>query len=99
MKLDYKKELERAAKGMILVHRPETLIKLIARIIVQKLIVTHAGILLYDKKRDTYVFTVSKGERGLRIPSGLVRLDKDNPLITFFTQKQGKKLLGKEVLS
>ena len=29
MKIDYKKELESASKGMILIHDPKTLIKLI----------------------------------------------------------------------
>ncbi len=98
-KLDYKRELERAAKSMILVHKPETLIKLIARIIIQKVHVTHAGILLFDKQKDTYVFTVSKGARGLKIPSGLIRLDKDTPLITFFANNKDRRIPNKGSLT
>ena len=46
--IDYKKVLEQAAKSMILIHDPEVLIKMIARMIVQRVGVSHAGILLYD---------------------------------------------------
>ena len=44
--IDYKKVLEQAAKSMILIHDPEVLIKMIARMIVQRVGVSHAGILL-----------------------------------------------------
>jgi len=87
MSIDYKKELELAAKSMILVHNPETLIKMIVRIIVQKVKVKHAGILLYNKAKNTYILTVSGGKRGLKIPKGLVRLDPNSPLIRLFTLK------------
>ena len=42
-KIDYKKELESAAKGMILIHDPRLLIKLIVRSIVQRVHMEHAG--------------------------------------------------------
>jgi len=96
--INYKKELEAAAKSMILVHNPDTLIKMIMRRIVQQIKVSHAGILLYDKDRDTYVLTVSRGPAGLKIPAGFTRMDKDNPLVSFFSQRKDKKLLGDGVL-
>jgi len=71
----YKKDLEGASKTMILVHEPQTLIKMIARAIMQKVKVRHAGILLHDKERDTYVLTVSRGPSGLKIPEGFARMD------------------------
>ena len=92
MAIDYKRELETAAKSMILVHEPSTLIKMIARMIVHKVKVDHAGILLHDKERDTYVLTVSRGTTGLKIPAGFARMDADNPLIRFFRQHLDKKL-------
>ena len=46
--IDYKKVLEQAAKSMILIHDSEVLIKMIVRMIVQRVGVSHAGILLYD---------------------------------------------------
>ncbi|MFA5145229.1 MAG: HD-GYP domain-containing protein [Candidatus Omnitrophota bacterium] len=94
MKIDYKKELESAAKSMILVHDTHTLIKIIVRMIVHKVKVGHAGILLQDKDRDTYVLTVSRGTAGLKIPSGFARMDADNPLIRFFSQHLDEKFFS-----
>lgn len=94
--LDYKKELESAAKSMILIHDPQTLIKMIVRMIVQKVGVKHAGILLYNKEKNTYVFTVSQGAAGLKVPAGLARMDPNNPLIRFFTEHYDKKIFGSE---
>jgi HD-GYP domain-containing protein (c-di-GMP phosphodiesterase class II) len=95
MPIDYKKELEAAAKTMILVHEPDTLNKMIVRMIVQKVKVNHAGILLHDKNRDTYILTVSRGASGLRIPEGFARMDADNPLIRFFKEHLDKQILLK----
>ncbi|MDD2689037.1 MAG: hypothetical protein PHT41_02670, partial [Candidatus Omnitrophica bacterium] len=86
MGIDYKEELEGAAKTMILVHEPDTLIKLIVRTIVQKVGIRHAGILLHQKDKDTYILTVSRGTAGLKIPAGFARMDADNPLIRFFRE-------------
>ena len=88
MVIDYKKELESAAKTMILVHEPDTMIKLIVRLIVQKVKVGYAGILLHDNEKDTYVLTVSRGASGIKIPKGFARMDADNPLISFFRQRR-----------
>lgn len=92
--LNYKKELEAAAKSMILIHEPQILIKMIVRMIVQKVGVQHAGILLHNKDKDTYVLTVSGGKKGLKVPAGFVRMDADNPLIRFFRERYDKKLFG-----
>lgn len=90
MAIDYKRELEAAAKSMILVHDPNVLIKMIVRMVVQKVKVSHAGILLYDKDRETYILTVSRGVLGLKVPPGFARMDKDNPLIRFFSERKDK---------
>jgi len=92
MTIDYKKELESASKGMILVHEPDILIKMIVRMIVHKVEVDHAGILLHEPDKDTYVLRVSRGLSGLKIPTGFARMDADNPLIRFF-----KGCLNKQV--
>lgn len=96
--IDYKKELEDAARSMILIHDPQVLIKMIVRGLVQKVGVKHAGILLYIKEKDTYILTVSRGKSGLKIPAGFARMDTDNPLIRFFKERQDKKIFGTEVL-
>ncbi|MCX5697844.1 MAG: HD-GYP domain-containing protein [Candidatus Omnitrophica bacterium] len=90
MTVNYKKELESAAKSMILVHEADLLIKMIVRTIVQKVKVSHAGVLLQDKEKDTYILNFSRGAKGLRIPQGFARMDKDNPLIRFFGERKNK---------
>ena len=92
MAINYKKELENAAKTMILVHEPHTLIHMIVRMIVQKVKVDHAGILLHDKEKNTYVLTVSRGTSGIKIPRGFARMDPDNPLVRFFKKNNESKL-------
>jgi putative nucleotidyltransferase with HDIG domain len=85
MSIPYRKELEKAARQMILVHRTDTLIKLIVRTMVRTLRVTHAGIFLFDKDRQCYVLTVSRGKRGIKIPCGLVKISKDSALVRYFS--------------
>jgi HD-GYP domain-containing protein (c-di-GMP phosphodiesterase class II) len=89
-KIDYKRELESASKGMILIHDPRLLIKLIVRSLVQKVHIKHAGMILYDPVKDSYVMSISKGKIGDRIPEGLIRFNKTNPLIKLFIQKEYK---------
>ncbi|MFC1703558.1 HD domain-containing phosphohydrolase [Candidatus Omnitrophota bacterium] len=93
--LDYKKELETAAKTMILVHDPKSLIRMVVRMMNRKIGVTHAGILLYDKLKESYVLTVSRGEQGIKIPAGYARIDNNNALIKFF-KLQKEYLLSKD---
>jgi len=92
MGINYKKELETAAKSMILVRQPDVLIKMIVRTIVQKVKVSHAGILLHNIDRDSYILTVSRGALGLKIPPGFARLDSDNSLIRFFRKHKDKQI-------
>ena len=92
-KIDYKKELESAAKGMILIHDPRLLIKLIVRSIVQKVHIQHAGMILYDPLKDSYVLAISRGEVGHRIPEGFARFDKKHPIIKLFIEKEYKYLV------
>lgn len=94
MPIDYKKELEKASKTMILVHDPDTLIKLIVRMIVQKVKVTHANILLHDKEKNAYVLTVSRGPVGIKVPEGFTRMDRDNPLVRMFNEKKSLLLFN-----
>jgi HD-GYP domain-containing protein (c-di-GMP phosphodiesterase class II) len=94
MAIDYKKELEDAARTMILVHEPDTLIKMIVRRIVKIVKVEHAGILLHHKDKDTYVLTVSRGAPGLKIPAGFARMDADNSLIRFFRERMDKRFFN-----
>lgn len=87
MKIDFKKELEQASRGMILIHDPALLIKLIIRMIVRKLGIRHSGMVLYDHEKDHYVLKISRGEIGYRIPQGFTRFDKDCPIIKVLMEK------------
>ena len=86
MAIDYKKELERALKDTILIHDPKVLIETILRMLVEKTAVAHASTLLYDEDKDSYILAVSDGSLGLKIPVGLARIDKDDPLVYFFRE-------------
>jgi len=82
--IDYKKELEKAAKQMIFIHHSDTLVKLILRTIVRTLNLEHASLILYDEARDIYVAHTSSGKTGFKIPKGLTKISKDNPVIRYF---------------
>ena len=92
MKIDFKKELESASKGMIMIHDPRLLIKLIIRMIVRKLRIKHAAMILFDPDQNSYVLDISRGETGFRIPSGYTRFNKHSPIIKLFSKKEYKSL-------
>ncbi len=91
--IDYKRELETASKGMIMIHDHVLLIKLLVRMIVRKAKLRHAGMILYEPSRDSYVLAISRGEPGERIPERFVRFAKDHPLIRIFYEKEYKYLI------
>ena len=88
MRKDYRHDLEKTARQMILVHRVDTLIRLILRTIMRNIKVKHSGIFLYDKDKDEYVIRVSKGEKGVKIPEGFAKIEKGSPIIRYFTDKE-----------
>ena len=92
MKIDYKKELETASKGMIMIHEPRLLIKLIVRMIVRKLHIRHAGMILYEPRKDSYILNISRGEMGVKIPAGFTRFNEESPIIRVFTRKEFRSL-------
>ncbi|MBF0484450.1 MAG: HD-GYP domain-containing protein [Candidatus Omnitrophica bacterium] len=92
MKIDYKKELESASKGMIMIHDPRLLIKLIVRMIVRKLGVKHAAMVLHDLEKNIYVLNISRGETGVKIPKDFARFDDESPLIKLFNRKEYQHL-------
>lgn len=94
MSVDYKKELESAAKSMILIHEPDILIKTILRMLVQKIKVNHASMLLQDKQKGSYILAVSRGCLASKIPVGLARIDKDDLLIRFFRDRKNEDIFG-----
>jgi HD-GYP domain-containing protein (c-di-GMP phosphodiesterase class II) len=97
MKISYRYDLEKTARQMILIHRADTLIKLILRTIIKSVKVRHAGVFIYDNSRDEYVVKVSRGHSGFKVPVGFVKIKKDSPLIRYFTD--AKLSFSKEALS
>ncbi len=92
--IDYKKELETASRGMIMIHDPQLLIKLIVRMIVSKVRLQHGGMLLYEPEKHAYVLKISRGATGIKIPAGFARFDKSHPFIKIFTQKEYRPLMA-----
>ncbi|MDD5196533.1 MAG: HD domain-containing protein [Candidatus Omnitrophica bacterium] len=99
MAIDFKKELETAARNMIFVHDPDLLIKIIVRMVVDKVQVEHASILMYKPDRQAYVLTVSGGSLAKKIPIGLAGFDKDDSLIRFFRERDSRLLFNSDVLT
>lgn len=93
IKVDYKKELETASKGMIMIHDPKLLIKLIVRMIVRKLRIKHAAMILYESDFDRYVLNISRGETGHRIPVGFTKFSKQSPIIKLFIDKEYRRII------
>ncbi len=98
MAIDYKKELENAARNMIFVHDPDLLIKMIVRMMVNKAKIAHASFFLHNKEKQGYLLTVSKGSLGKKIPIDLICIDKDDVLIRFFREHRSSFLFGREAL-
>ena len=98
MAIDYKKELETAARNMILVHDSDTLIKMIVRMIVTKAKITHASFFLFNKEKQGYLSTVSKGSLSRKVPLDLVCIDKDDVLIRFFKEHRSSLIFGRDAL-
>ena len=86
--LDYQVFLENASRLMIRFKKPERLIRMIVNIIDEKLGISHAAILLYKEQKNSFVLIDSKGESGVRIPVGFIRMTFDNPLIKIFNERK-----------
>ena len=85
---DYQLFLENASRLMIRFRKPERLIKMIVRVIDEQLGITHTAILLYKEDKNAFVLIDSKGEDGLKIPIGFIRMAFENPLIKIFNERK-----------
>ena len=97
-RLDIQEALLSASKGMIRVKDPITLLKIITRFIDRKMGVSHVGVLLYDRARSCYVLIDSKGEGGVKIPVGYVRVAGENALVRYFQANHNGAFNRKEAL-
>lgn len=86
-RIDYQDTLFDASRSMIRFKKPHHLIKMIDKIVNEKVGITHSAVLIYDSKRKSYVLMDSKGVQGKKMPAGYVRLDLKSPLIELFREK------------
>ena len=85
---DYQVFLENASKLMIRFKKPEHLIKMIVNVIDEQLGATHAAVLLHKEHKNAFVLIDSKGEGGVKIPVGFIRMTFENPLIKIFDERK-----------
>ena len=85
---DYQVFLENASRLMIRFKKPERLIKMIVNIIDEQLGITHTSILLYKAEKNAFILIDSKGESGMKIPIGFIRMTYENPLIKIFNERK-----------
>ena len=90
--LDYQFFLENASRTMIRFKKPERLIRMIVRIIDEQVKVTHTAMLLRRVDKNYFTIIDSKGEEGVKIPIGFIRLTFENPLIMLFNERHNYKI-------
>lgn len=89
---DYQEALFNASRSMIRFKKPYHLIKMINKIINEKVGVLHLAVLLYDSSRHSYILVDSRGEKGQKIPVGYIRLDPNSPIIRLFSEKKNSAI-------
>lgn len=87
---DYQEAIFNASRSMIRFKKPQHLIKMIDKIINEKVGVTHSAVLLYDNYKNSFILVDSRGARGRKIPVGYIRLDPKSPLISLFSERKNK---------
>ncbi|MBU1864360.1 MAG: HD domain-containing protein [Candidatus Omnitrophica bacterium] len=98
MTFNYQEALKNAALSMVRVKSPTHLIKMIARFLDREMGISHTSIIVLDGQKHQYVFCDSQGEK--KVPKGLIKLEKDNPLIRWFSsKKEANGLIKKDHLS
>ena len=97
-KIDYQDALFDASRSMIRFKKPRRLIKIIGKIIREKVGVTHSAILIYDSNKKSYILMDSKGAEGKKIPAGYVRLDMNSALIDLFRKRKNDYFFEKGIV-
>ncbi|MFH1593341.1 MAG: HD domain-containing phosphohydrolase [Candidatus Omnitrophota bacterium] len=85
---NYQVFLENASRLMIRFKKPERLIKMMVNVIDEQLGITHTAILLYREHKNAFILIDSKGEGGVKIPVGFIRMTFENPLIKVFNERK-----------
>ena len=97
-RIDYQDALFDASRSMIRFRKPRRLVKMIDKIINERIEVTHSAILIYDSGKKSYVLMHSEGEEGKRIPAGYIRLDLKSSLIELFRNRDNNYFFENNVI-
>ncbi|MFH0840234.1 MAG: HD domain-containing phosphohydrolase [Candidatus Omnitrophota bacterium] len=87
---DCQEVLFSASRSMIRFKKPQHLIRMISKIINEKIGLIHLAVFLYDNDRHSYILVDSRGEKGLKMPVGYIRLDPNSPIIGLFSERKNK---------
>ena len=90
--LDYQYYLENASRTMIRFKKPERLIRMIVTIIDEQVKVTHTAMLLRKEDLNSFILIDSKGDEGVKLPVGFIKMTQDNPLIKLFHERHNFKI-------
>ena len=90
--LDYQYYLENASRTMIRFKKPERLIRMIVTIIDEQVKVTHTAMLLRKEDCNSFILIDSKGDEGVKLPIGFIKMTQNNPLIKLFHERHNFKI-------
>lgn len=82
-KIDFHAALRDITNSMVRLKKPERLLKMITRYIDKELGVSHTSLLFLESHKDHFTFVDSKGSK--KVPVGLIKFDKEHPLIHWFS--------------
>ena len=94
--MNYEQVLRDVAKMMVRLKKPARLLKMITRFIDKNFQLEHTSIIVWESSRSRYTFVDSKGSS--RIPAGFLRLDRDHPLISWFSQTSRPGKMSRDFL-
>ena len=97
MSRTYHEAIRDMSHVMVKIKNPSRLLKIITRYLYREMNISSVAIAVFDEKRKRYVFYDSQGSR--RIPKSLVKIDHDNPLITWFSRKDARRVPAHDYLT
>jgi HD-GYP domain-containing protein (c-di-GMP phosphodiesterase class II) len=93
----YQQAIRDIAKVMVRVKSPTRLLKIITRYLYREMQVKNTAMAIYDKLNQRYVFYDSRGDN--RVPTSLIKLDLDNPLVKWFLRDEKRVQIEKDCIT
>ncbi len=98
-RIDYQDALFDASRSMIRFKKPRRLIKIIDKIINDKVGVTYSAVLIYERSLRSYVLLDSEGAEGCKIPAGYVRLDLKSAIVELLRKNRIETIFENSVIN